>query len=345
MHKPKVSVKQEADQKPKKRQDRKRYLNVIYFIDSRRTRTLKFGIGTSYLVVSALSLAVIWSIVASTLLIRDRFIIASMSAHSRSLLETVFNYQTRYDEVYEKAYPNSEGVVPTLVESDATEFVPSLDSTAELALKTAKSAHSETAKVGPPTNAIARERTRVEKIQVEFPIGIDNFASTLLGKNLTIRLSLKNLKSPSKVAGSISGLVKFIDTSGQTHTIPGRPTQSGDEDDHFNIRYFKNKNLLFESPKDLAGTFAEVTITIRDDQGHSKDFTYKVNKDLPATPANQSPLAIANPTPDPRLSKTEEPVKGPLVKANDIEADKEPTDTIDGNMTSSEGNRPQTGPN
>ncbi len=337
MHKTKVSDRPVTE--PKKRFERKRYLNVIYFIDSSRTRTLKFSIGASYFTVGALTVAVIWSLVATSLLIRDRFVIAEMRQHSRSLLETVFNYQTRYDEVYEKAYPEPGEKQENLAEEDDK------DETAPVSLprsaegKELAKTKSASATIGQePTQsvlpidqaAIAKDKGTSEKTVEGLPIAIDNFASTTLGRSLTVRLSLKNLNSPTKSSGVISGMARFIDSQNQTHDIQGRTTPSGGEDAHFNIRYFKNKNLVFEAPKDLAGKFADVSITIKDDQGHSKDFPYKVNKDiLPTSPA--APKVEAKELASKPIAETKEPA---AVKAADTAPPEEHSDAIDTSITS-----------
>lgn len=336
MHKTKVSHQHENDQKPKKRQERKRYLNVIYFIDSKRTRTLKFGIGMSYFTVGAISLAVIWSVVATSLLIRDRFVIAEMSSHSQSLLDTVFNYQTRYDEVYEKAYPQAEVETDSVAEEAPSADEPTTTKIADYSSKTKRSANAEPATSVLPIHqgAIAKDKAAPDKLIEGVPISIDNFASTLMGKSLTVRLSLKNLVSPQRSAGSLSGVVKFVDINNETHTIVGRPSRSGGSEEHFTIRYFTNKNLIFESPNGLAGKFASVTVTIKDDQAQTKDFTYSVNKEIPASAPNPLPIAAPKPEAAPQVSKAQEAPEAQTVPVNDEAPSDESTDSIDTSVTS-----------
>ncbi|RZA19141.1 MAG: hypothetical protein EOP10_19985 [Proteobacteria bacterium] len=323
---------------------------MIYFIDANRTRTLKFSIGTSYLTVGALTVAVVWSLIATGLLIRDRFVIAEMSSHSKSLLDTVFNYQTRYDEVYEKAYPNPGENNGAVAQEDDLPVAETL----KVADSGAKSKKKESANVEPQKSvlpvdeaAIAKDKGDSETAPIGLPIAIDNFASTLLGKNLTIRLSLKNLNSPTKSSGAISGTANFVDTNNQAHAIIGRPSRSGDEAEHFNIRYFKNKNLVFESPKDLAGRFTNVVVTIKDDTGRSKEFPYTVNKDVPQHAPTPTPVAVSKPEVMPAVSKADttspsESNSGSSegttsgVKVKDSAPSAESTDAIDTTNTSGE---------
>lgn len=273
----------------KKRFERKRYLNVIYFIDSNRTRTLKFSIGTSYFTVGVVSAAVIWSVVSATLLLRDRFIIAGMQAHTQSLLELVFNYQTRYDEVYEKAYPdNDSSFLSAVHEADLK------DEKAEKAEKAATSM-SLSAKTAPAiapekrTNLVASSNSSAmpdnANAAKEPPISIENFSTEVNSHNITVRVSLKNLSSPIKTAGSVKAVAKFVDIENKPYSLESHPKATGDEtrnDEHFNIRYFKNKAFYFEPPKGLSGKFLDLIVTIKDAEGRSKDMAYPLNKNFTA---------------------------------------------------------------
>ncbi len=340
MHKTKVSERPVSEHK--KRFERKRYLNVIYFIDSSRTRTLKFSIGASYFTVGALTVAVIWSLIATSLLIRDRFVIAEMNSHRKSLLETVFNYQTRYDEVYERAYPVTSDKEENLATEDASESaspvaLPRSQDPKELAKSKASSTSDNSAisqSVLPVDQAaIAKDKANLDKAVEGLPISIDNFATTTLGRSLTVRLSLKNLNSPSKSSGVISGVAKFVDTQNQTHSIQGRTTPSGGEDAHFNIRYFKNKNLVFDAPKDLAGKFIDVSITIKDDQGHSKDFPYTINKDIAVASSTASPAKV-EPKDTAHTKNPTDSAASPVVKAAESQVEEEHSDAVDTSVSS-----------
>ncbi|MBC7658605.1 MAG: hypothetical protein H7249_02765 [Chitinophagaceae bacterium] len=267
----------------KKRRERKRFLNVIYFIDSNRTRTLKFSIGTSYVTVGLLCAAVIWSIISTSLLIRDHFILEGMRGHTTSLLETVFNYQTRYDEVYEKAYPvNDTSLLTAEKEKPKTEAKPTVSDSNALA----QQAESPT----PKEKAISQARASTEP-----PLAINNFSTIINDKNLLVRLSLKNLSTTSKVSGSVRAKAKFVDAENKTLVLESRPSRTREDngnDEHFNIRYFKNKAMSFEIPKDTKGRFLEVTVTIKDDSGRSKDFAYPLNKEIQVA-AKSAPIVKA----------------------------------------------------
>ena len=90
----------------KPRSPRKRLLNIIYFIDSKRTRTLQISLKTAGLSVGILAVMIVWSLVASGLLVNELLVNNHLRDHTRRLLSNIFNYQTRYDNVYERAYPD-----------------------------------------------------------------------------------------------------------------------------------------------------------------------------------------------------------------------------------------------
>lgn len=336
----------------KKRFERKRYLNVIYFIDSNRTRTLKFSIGTSYLTVGLLGAAVIWSIVSATLLVRDRFVIAKMQDHTQSLLELVFNYQTRYDEVYEKAYPDKESSLLNVAKEEEKENAKTVKASTpagmSLSAKTAPAIARE--KIASQAAAAAVAAATPPAVAVpnnEPPLSIDNFSTQINEQTLLIRLSLKNLTSPHKAAGSVTAVANFVDREKTSYALESHPRATGDEalnDEHFNIRYFKNKAFYFEAPKGMAGTFIDVTVTVKDDKGHSKDFQYPLNKEVkgwvekpkiaqkqvvpPVRTTVPTPAEAALPAP---VTSPIEPESAPIVKATEPvigdEATAAPTDS------------------
>jgi hypothetical protein len=321
-HKPKTEV--------KKRQERKRYLNVIYFIDSNRTRTLKFSIGKSYFTVGLVSAALIWSIVSASLLVRDRFIIAGMESHTQSLLATVFNYQTRYDEVYEKAYPdNDSSFLANAVADEKAE-----DDKASAAASGAMSLSAKAAPMPTPKEKAVSAPAAAQAVSTEPPLSIDNFSPSIHDKTLLIRLSLKNLSSPNKTSGSVRALAKFVDKDNKAYSLESHPRATGDEtgnDEHFNIRYFKNKAFYFEIPKGVSsGKFLEVTVTIKDDAGRSKDFQYPISKEFSTIedrPAPPKPSLVKQISPPPTASPlVKNEVKEPVGEETEEETEAAPAE-------------------
>jgi hypothetical protein len=304
-----LDPKEKAGNRP--RSERKRYLNIIYFIDSKRTRTLKFSIKTGYLTVGTLCLLVSWSLVASLLLIREHGLNKELRSRSRNLLSVIFNYQTRYDQVYEKAYPNDgHPLLPGGVSvEDRLAALPDIKRDEEAESKAAPSQAvvrpappTLAAKSAPPSPAPAapaavpapKEKliaTALEQAPSNEPtIAIENFSSAMHDESLTIRFSLKNTNKGSKASGTVTAQARFFATGKdavwlQTHVeSSGSSTDTGDQDDpssdeHFNIRYYKNKVFHFTSKTKGDGLFTDVRITVKDEQGRTKEFSFPLTKE------------------------------------------------------------------
>ena len=92
----------------KPRSSRDREFNLIWFVDAARTRSVKARLLTVQIIAGVAAVIVLWAFTSI-------FIIASLehdrqrlSAELRGTLATLFSYQTRFDDVYALAYPDSE---------------------------------------------------------------------------------------------------------------------------------------------------------------------------------------------------------------------------------------------
>ncbi len=286
----------------KPRSPRKRLLNVIYFIDSKRTRTLQISLKTAGLSVGVLAVMLIWSLVASGLLVNELLVNNSLREHTRKLLTNIFNYQTRYDNVYERAYPDQ-----TSSTSLATNEKTNKDSDTIKVEETSKPETAEEAQEdelnedsdnvlalsakdsieAPTKQNVISKSTEKEKNSGAPPIAIENFSSALNDQLLTVRFSLKNLEKKKKTTGTVNARALYIDENRKIRFIRMRiendtneansDNDSPSSDQHFNIRYYKNKVFHFDKPSDAAGAFTEVIIAIEDELGRMKEFTYKIN--------------------------------------------------------------------
>jgi|GEM_PF-3364380 len=297
------------------RRGRKRFLNIIYFIDSNRTRTLKFSIRKSYLTVGTLILLVSWSMIASLLLLREHALNTEQRARSRNLLSVIFNYQTRYDQVYEIAYPNDGSPLMAAAESpdpanklavnvnqegqadtESRVELPSEPNAAKLiAISMAAKAKAAIPSIlAEVTTDDPKERVianTLEKLQSgEPPVVVENFSSAIHEDTLTIRFALKNTNKGNKATGSVTAQARYFEEGKEGAWIPTQEisseelTDTGDQDDpssdqHFNIRYYKNKVFHFTSPAKSTGLFTGVRITVKDEQGRSKDFAFPLTKE------------------------------------------------------------------
>jgi len=89
------------------RPSRDRQFNLIFFVDAARTRTVRMKLLSVQLLLGFVAIVFVWAIASIFLigaLAEDR---REIAAELRTTLGTLFAYQTRYDGVYELAYPDS----------------------------------------------------------------------------------------------------------------------------------------------------------------------------------------------------------------------------------------------
>ena len=299
-----------------KRNERKRFLNVIYFVDSNRTRTLKFSIRGAITTISCLVVMLAWSVFSSTLLVRQYLVNDELRARSRQLMAMIFDYQTRYDQVYERAYPErSRESITEQQEHEAPEDNPRESDRELAATKETESSKPETP-VPPlaqrtesdPSSVTPKEGVISQNIKAQagdVPIAVENFSTVFQEEILTIRFALKNLDKPNRTSGTVTASAKFIDERDKTRIIKMRvepesndvSSESADptSDRHFNIRYYKNKVFHFDIPRLQSGRVTAVTIAIQDGKGRGRDFVFPLNKDLDTTQTGKVESEMSRP--------------------------------------------------
>jgi hypothetical protein len=135
-----------------------RRLNVIYFIDSAKTRSVSIPLGRLNLLLALIFLIFSWAVASI-------FVIAwfgekqlALSTRLKSSLGTIFEYQSRFDNVYELAYPpathtpdvSHDPAPPGLRGEEYAESIPSEFSQSQSTYATGSSASSQGAAVVPP---------------------------------------------------------------------------------------------------------------------------------------------------------------------------------------------------
>ena len=296
---------------------RKRSLNVIYFIDSAKTKTLKFSLKASYIFIAGLLLTVVWSGVSTYLLYNSYAKSFEQSQRIETLLSTVFAYQTRYDGIYEKAYPDQDPIADDRP-SDSGATV------AGTAPRKALSAKSDpNKKVQTATTAQSAPVQAAAEPSGNKGIDIDQIVFKQSPTEILLSFAIKNLDRPERTHGYVVGTAEFITDAGKTLrlTSPAKidvaveqKTRNLPRDHRFAIKYYTKKTLRFTPPPDVSGRFERVTIQVRSKDNPIVEENYSLAKDqgrfTTAAPESGQPTgdavqpAAQKPT-NPRLEKTE----------------------------------------
>lgn len=265
-----------------KTKPRKQFLNVVYFIDSSRTRTLKLPLGRVNLFLFCALVLIAWSVGSTVIigvLMKDR---TDLIANLRQTMQTVFEFESLYDGVYETAYPSGKNQPgksarqqPALT-AGAAVSAPATSGAA--AVSTQASAPAETASVAAPGQDVKTPTPETKKDNnVDVVVSNPVVKTTTDRLNLTFDLTNKDPKGKSE--GYLWATVEFKTDSGQTHILKA-PTAidvnlKGEIEDHkratyFAIRRFKRNEFQFELMKGHSGTVVGVKIGISDKPGGNR---------------------------------------------------------------------------
>ena len=101
--------------KPAPFKSKKTVLNLVYFLDAKKTRSLKIPMPVAKGIFAFLSLGVIWGVSSIFIL---GFLSSKVTNLQEELVESnqvIFDYQARFDGVYEAAYPSKKSNLYELV--------------------------------------------------------------------------------------------------------------------------------------------------------------------------------------------------------------------------------------
>jgi hypothetical protein len=286
----------------------KRQLNIIYFIDSSKTRTIKIPLGRVSALLLVLSAVGVWSVGSAVLLNLAYGERTELTTKLRTALATVFDYETRVDGVYDIAYPSGKtGAGPSVAKAESETPPPAVETAlAKLASDEptgtaeevdAAGANGEDGGVQMPAakslsaKSLPKARETAESRKPEpsdpsasgAPILVGNPVVESGGSGLQVRFDLTN-KSGRRAEGYIWGVASFKSDKGEVTYIVDPPTlgvkTDGEVADpsrsaNFGIRKFKKMSFNFPVDKGLNGTFTGIKIGVTDKSGANRT-TYNV---------------------------------------------------------------------
>lgn len=279
-------------QKPVTQIPRKRQLNVVYFVDSSRTRSFRLPLRRLNFLLLVFFGIFAWSIASVAvigIMVQDRM---QISRQLQESLAVIFDYETRFERVYEKAYPSDGRLVAPLADKDLDrdpDEPPALVSVNN-AVAAASTAEDNAIELeedmgedgGESADHVDDTPAAEDRISVEDP-EIEEIENTL-----EIRFKIKNELSPSRVEGFIWAVADFRDQNGSISYIGspssidvgGEGTVKQKQRAHrFSIRHYKRKQFSFPFPKDRQGTITAIHIGVQYQNG--KESLFDVPVDIP----------------------------------------------------------------
>ena len=93
----------------------KRALNVVYFLDAKKTKSIKIPMPMVKLLAAGTILTLVWTVVSFFIVGALTNKVSNLSEELVELNQVIFDYQARFDGVYEAAYPNEKSKLYELV--------------------------------------------------------------------------------------------------------------------------------------------------------------------------------------------------------------------------------------
>lgn len=299
---------------------RKKTLNVIYFIDSEKTKSLQLNVATVVGLFSALSLVLLWffaSIYLGYVAIRDR---SNLLNFVREARHTLFEYEARFENVYENVYPSeakkettqsapgsdnsepapaviAEAKAPILAQGDAKPKIVAVTAprvAAPVAVPVAVAAPKENAKseiagttvAGSNPNSVSAEAVAPSD---SFLVKVDNAVFKNATEKLEMRVDINNEDGKNKAEGYVWALATFKSDSGEEIFVAApsgmHVNAGGDAGDiknaqRYAIQYHKPKSFVFSSPKPGGGKFTQVKVVLQNYTGKSSEFKFPLSDDV-----------------------------------------------------------------
>lgn len=88
------------------RRERARYLNIVYFVESARSHTIRINLTYARWAIGAFAVLVLWSFGSIFWIANLEYQVAKTRLRLETALATIFDNQIKNEKVFEEAYPN-----------------------------------------------------------------------------------------------------------------------------------------------------------------------------------------------------------------------------------------------
>lgn len=282
---------------------RERHLNVVYFIDSSRTHSIRINlVYARWLLAGAVGLT-LWSLLSLAWIVSLGSVLKTTRDQLSSALGSVFDYQVKYDKVFDKAYPDAalqgyyaEGshlpannpLTPEerVAEKAPSDASPSKETVAAQAVtKDAASAIAAVpaaAPVTPANTAMTKtsDTTATSSDKQDGKFGSLDIQKATLAKasdgKLNLAFDMTNRETKNKAEGYVWAIMSLHLADGTTKNLVAPPTarlnSAGVVENpmsayRFSIQRYKKKDFSFSTPAGDGWSVASIKIVYSDPTG------------------------------------------------------------------------------
>lgn len=280
---------------------RERHLNIVYFVDSARTHSIRVNLSHARWVLAGAVGLTIWAVMSLAWILSLGRILDTTRNHLSTALASVFDYQVKYDKIFDVAYPDAslngyyaEGSHLSANNPTTTNDVrPAEKPAAAVAVKEAAvpamatsvtavgQPAAATAVVAPPTSETAAV-TPAQASAAQSSVASLDIRKPLLkksGDKLSLEFDMINRETKNKSEGYVWAIVnvKLADGSQKSIVAPtsARLNKTGSVDNHasayrFSIQRYKKKEFGFILPTADESAITEVKIVYSDLSGKDR---------------------------------------------------------------------------
>lgn len=270
--------------KNQNRSSKNKVVNILYFIDSNKTKTFKISLNKLYFTITTLIVLFAWSLLCTFLLYEKVTLTDYQENRITYLLGTIFQYQQRYDSIYEKSYPDTPKQFETAISK--IEIEEQVKNKSELVNPTETITKDNKNIESPKTLVVKKEvRPKKAKAMKDFNSTLEDFSGTIInGKKLDIKFSIRNQNKPYKTSGYVFAKALFQKGSAAVSKISpdyvkldSSGTPRGSKGYKYNIRYFKTKKMNFKFPVDENYRLKSIDLFLYSKKGLEKKYSMDIS--------------------------------------------------------------------
>ena len=281
-----------------KNQDLTKKLSVIYFFDSKKTRSFSLSLSSVQIVILIVFGLFFWSGLSVYLVDNYSKEQTMLKERLQASLDTIFEYQSRYDGVYELAYPRIlRGPILSDVSrnEDLSKVADNSDETSTTVVDSEFSKQKDLSSTSDPSsndklNNYEKSHNLVlsiDKIEKQsdkdWPVIVEDISYQKEHGDFELNFSIRNIKSPKRAEGYIWSVLTFVDNEGHKSYISspggvmvdknGKIVNPPKGANWYSIRYYKAKSFYFQIPEDMNGKLSEINIRMLDLEGKKSVYT------------------------------------------------------------------------
>ena len=313
---------------------RDRYLNIVYFVDSARTRSIRITLAQARWLLAGATGVSLWALLSVGWILSLDQILTKTRAHLATALSNIFDYQVKYDHIFDAAYPD-----------DATQgyyaegsLLPANNPTTEAAPQQATKPTNTMPEVSQPQAQLvqsSRDQAITGATTTQVPsaalptqspatngtaptLTMTHFKLTSQANKFLLIFDINNFNQRKKAEGYIWAVITLTNPDG-TQQFLGAPDHAKFDKDgkitqttsayRFSIQRFKKKDFEFRAPHASSSKVLSAKVYFSDVSGndqHSVDVPVESDpqamKSIPSNegvPSTQEDVAPTEGTKEP----------------------------------------------